>query len=234
MKKQDVEFKVGEDTLRGALFIPDGKGPFPAVIFFHGSESKGETNFELAEKIAQRGILGFAFNYRGCGISDGDIKEQTLGMGIEDVKAAMKALLSRKEIDKTRIGVCGSSYGGFLASLISSEYIFKSMVLTVPAAYTPTAMSVIHGSNIRTLGDTFKDSLSYKEIGIFKGDLLVIGAEFEDLLPQGMVEKYFEAAKNVRKKEAYVLKEAKHVIRLYPKAKKVMMEKVMNWFSKTL
>jgi len=46
MKKQAVEFKVGKDTLRGSLFIPDGKGPFPGVIFFHGSGSTGDTYFE--------------------------------------------------------------------------------------------------------------------------------------------------------------------------------------------
>jgi len=43
---------VGKDTLRGSLFIPDGKGPFPGVIFFHGSGfSTGDTYFEAAERL---------------------------------------------------------------------------------------------------------------------------------------------------------------------------------------
>jgi dienelactone hydrolase len=51
MKKQAVEFKVGEDTLHGTLFIPDGKGPFPAVIFFHGSGSTRARYLPMAESL---------------------------------------------------------------------------------------------------------------------------------------------------------------------------------------
>src|ERR1035437_4445395 len=101
MKERVVEFKVGEDTLRGSLFIPDGKGPFPAVIFFHGSGSTGDTYFEASEKLANSGILALMFNFRGCGISDGDFSKQTIGMGVEDAKAGLKYLLSLKEIDKS-------------------------------------------------------------------------------------------------------------------------------------
>ena len=233
MKKQSVEFKVGEDTLRGALFIPDGKGPFPAVIFFHGSESTGDTYFELAEKIAQKGIVGFAFNLRGCGISDGNIKEQTMGMGREDVKVALKLLLSQEEIDLHRIGVLGSSYGGFLASLVACEYNFKSIALVVPAAYAPSSMSLIHGTHIQEMED-FNKSISYQEIKKFKGDLLVIRAELEDLLPEGMAEKYFEVAINANKKEDYLLKEAGHRIKLNPNAKKALIDKATSWFLETL
>jgi esterase/lipase len=233
MKKQNVEFKVGKDTLRGSIFIPRGKGPFPAVIFLHGSESRGETYFELAEKLSQNGILGFAFNYRGCGISDGNIKEQTLGMGLEDVKAALELFFSWKEVDKKRIGVSGSSYGAFLASMISSEYNFKSMVLIVPASYARSSMNIIHGTHIRT-PDDFNKSDSYQEIEKFQGSVLVIGAEFEDVLPTGMAEKYFEVAKSAKRKEDYLLKGAKHRIKLNPKAKEVMIKKVINWFLETL
>jgi dipeptidyl aminopeptidase/acylaminoacyl peptidase len=232
-KKQPVEFEVGEDTLRGSFFIPDGKGPFPAVIFFHSSESKGETYFELAERLAQEGILGFAFNYRGCGISDGNIKEQTLGMGIEDVKAALKLFLSREEVDKQRIGISGSSYGGFLASLIASDYNFKSMVLVVPAAYAPSSMSLIHGAFIREMED-FTKSISYQEVEKFRGDLLIFEAEFDDVLLKGMVKKYFESAKNTQRKEFYLLKDTKHRLKLFPKAKEIMLKKAIDWFAETL
>jgi len=233
MKKREVEFKVGNDTLRGTLFIPSGKGPFPAVIFFHGSESTGETYFELGEKLSQNGILGFAFNYRGCGVSDGNIKEQTLGMGLEDAKAAMELFFPQKEVDRERVGISGSSYGAFLASMISPKYNFKSMILIVPASYARSSMNVIHGTHIRTLDD-FNKSDSYQEIEKFKGSLLVIRSEFEDVLPMGMAEKYFEVAKDAKRKENYLLKGAKHRIKLNPKAKEVMVEKVINWFLETL
>jgi dipeptidyl aminopeptidase/acylaminoacyl peptidase len=233
MKQQNIEFKVGESILRGIISIPDGKGPFPAVISFHGSESKGETYYELTERLAKKGILGFAFNYRGCGKSDGDIKEQSLGMGVEDVKTALKLFLSRKDVNKQKIGISGSSYGGYLASLIATEYDFKSMVLVVPAAYAPSSMSLIHGTFIQEMDD-FRKSASYKEIKKFKGDLLIFKAEFDDILPKGMVEKYAESAINARKKEFFLLKSAKHRLKLFPKAKEIMLKKTITWFLETL
>jgi len=34
------------------------------------------------------------FNFRGCGISDGDISEQTIGMGSEDAKVGLEYFMS--------------------------------------------------------------------------------------------------------------------------------------------
>src|ERR1035437_2911168 len=164
MKKQAVEFKVGEDTLRGTLFIPDGKGPFPAVILFHGSGSSGETYFEASEKLANNGILSFTFNFRGCGISDGNFSEQSIGMGVEDPKEGLKYFLAMSEIDKNRIGITGSSFGGFLAALISSDFDFKSIALIVPAAYSPAQMDTLHTDDSVVLKKDFDKSASYEKI----------------------------------------------------------------------
>src|SRR3989344_461502 len=120
--ERKVKFKIGRETLRGSMFIPQGKGPFPSVIFFHGSSGNGEMHFDLAKSISKRGVLGFAFNYRGCGVSDGEFKDQTVGMGIKDGKAAIEFFLSQKEVDKKRLGFSGGSFGGFLASLLANRF----------------------------------------------------------------------------------------------------------------
>ena len=36
--KQQVTFKSGQLTLAGVVYKPDGPGPFPTVIWNHGSE----------------------------------------------------------------------------------------------------------------------------------------------------------------------------------------------------
>src|ERR1035437_9424799 len=99
MKKQAVEFKVGKETIRGSLFIPEGRGPFPAVVFYHGRGSNRKNYLPMAESLAQKGIMALAFDFRGCGESDGKFRNQTHKMGIEDGKAALEFLLTQK-IDK--------------------------------------------------------------------------------------------------------------------------------------
>jgi hypothetical protein len=41
-----VSFPSGERTLRGVLYKPEGPGPFPAVLFNHGSEKGHDNQFD--------------------------------------------------------------------------------------------------------------------------------------------------------------------------------------------
>ena len=231
--EKKVEFKLGKEILRGSLFVPKGKGPFPSVIFFHGSGGNGERHFEMAKEVSKKGILGFAFNYRGCGVSDGEFEDQTVGMGIEDGKAAIKFFLFQKEVDKTRLGFSGSSFGGFIASLFAVKSDVKSLILVAPASYSPEAYEM-HRDSDNDLKKDFEKSLSYKELSRFKNNLLIVSCELEDVLPKGMVEKYIEISKIVKRKEQYVLKETAHIISMNPKVEKVLKNKTLNWFLKTL
>jgi len=215
------------------LFIPNGSGPFPSVIFFHGSGGNGESMFEIANAISKKGILGFAFNYRGAGVSEGKFENQTVGMGIEDGKLAVNFFLSQKEVDKKRFGFLGGSFGGFIASLIVNSFNPKSLALVAPAAYSPDLYEIQRDADSDPRKD-FEKSDSYKEIARFKGCLLIVGCEFEDVLPSGMTDKYLEAATQVIKKEGYLLKDANHRISINPKAAVVLKEKILSWFINTL
>jgi|SRR3989344_8515533 len=230
---RQVEFKVGNTTLRGSLFIPKGKGPFPAVIFFHGSGGVGEMYFEAAKKISQKGILGFAFNYRGAGISDGIFEEQTLSMGIEDAKAAINTLLSQPQVDKKRIGFCGASFGGFIAALLSNKAKVKSLILVGPAAYSSPELNK-QRDKAGDLTDNFVKSESFAEIAKFKGNLLIMTSEFDEVIPPEIINKYLKSAKSVLRIESFVIKGAKHRISINPQAKKAFIKKTIDWFKKTL
>ncbi len=231
MKK--VEFKIGKDTLRGSLFIPKGKGPFPSVIFLHGSGGVGETYFAIAEKLSKKGILGFAFNYRGAGVSDGKFEDQTIAMGIEDAMFAFKFLQSQEEVDRKRIGICGGSLGGFIAGVLSTTLNPKSIVLSAPASYSPLIVSSVQRDS-DDLRKDWDESDSYKNIASFRGSLLVIKCELDDVLPAGMVEKYAEAAVSSSRKEEFLLKGAKHRISIQPQPRKILIAKIIEWFKETL
>lgn len=234
MMEKQVEFKVGKDTLRGKVYIPDGKPPFPGVIFFHGSGSTGETYFESSERLVKKGILAFMFNFRGCGISDGNFSEQTIGMGIEDAKAGLKKFLALGDLDKNRIGVAGSSFGGFIAAFLLTELDFKSVALIVPAAYSPSQMNTLHTDDKTALKKDYEKSISYKNIQNFRNNLLIVQSELEDILPERMVEKYVEMGTSAKRREHLILKNAKHRIKLNPEAKTILLDKLTSWFLETL
>jgi len=69
---QEVLFPSGDVTLRGTLYKPEGEGPFPALVYNHGS-APGNLNdlafTQLGPLFAQRGWVFFAPYRRGQGLS---------------------------------------------------------------------------------------------------------------------------------------------------------------------
>ena len=184
MKKQDIEFKIGNETLRGTLFVPEGRGPFPGVVFYHGWGSNKKNYLPMAEKLAKNGVLALAFDFRGCGESDGEFKNQTNRMGIEDGKAALEFLI-KQNIDKERVGIQGTSFGGYVTGMLLNEYDFiKSIVLRAPSAHS----DINFGVKVDDEGEYFAkrenwvNSNSYSGLAEFKGSLLVIRSENDQLL----------------------------------------------------
>jgi dipeptidyl aminopeptidase/acylaminoacyl peptidase len=70
---QTVAFPSGKVTLHGVLFKPEGKGPFPAILYNHGSAPGMQSNqaFEaIAPVFAGHGWILFVPYRRGQGLSE--------------------------------------------------------------------------------------------------------------------------------------------------------------------
>jgi len=118
MKKARVSFSSGGLFLEGILAIPEGAGPFPAVIVCHphplyGGSMDNNVVCNLSETLTQASLASFKFNFRGVGGSQGEF-----GQGIgewEDVEAAISFISTVKEVDSRRIGLAGYSAGAGFA-----------------------------------------------------------------------------------------------------------------------
>jgi alpha/beta superfamily hydrolase len=118
MKKTRVSFSSGGLVLEGILAVPEGAGPFPAVIVCHphplygGSMDNNVVN-SLSETLTQASLVSFKFNFRGVGGSQGEF-DQGIGKQ-EDVEAAISFISAVKEVDLERIGLAGYSAGAGFA-----------------------------------------------------------------------------------------------------------------------
>lgn len=236
-----VEFRIGDETLRGTLFIPSGKGPFPGVVFFHGRGSSRKNYLSMAKKLSENGVMSLAFDFRGCGESDGNLSDQTHLMGIEDGRAGLQFLLLQN-IDRNRVGIEGTSFGGYVAAMILPDFDFvKSVALRVPASYSDREFNTSLESfrALRRKGyfkkrENWIDSSAYKNIAKFSGSLLVIRSEFDETITDEAVNKYYEDAKNAVKRDLYLQKGAGHDFHSDPKGLKLFHEITVDWFLKTL
>jgi len=113
--------------LAGTLTLPSKEGSFPAVILITGSgpqdrneEIMGHKPFlVLSDFLTKNGIAVLRFDDRGVAASKGDFKTATSMDFASDVEAGIAYLLSRKEINKKKIGLIGHSEGGIIAPMVA-------------------------------------------------------------------------------------------------------------------
>ena len=72
VQPEEVAFRSGESTLRGFIFRPAGDGPFPAVLYNHGSERLPGTKAEIGDLFAGKGYVVFVPHRRGQGRSQSE------------------------------------------------------------------------------------------------------------------------------------------------------------------
>lgn len=99
----------------GSLFIPPGRGPFPATLVIGGSEG-GIGGRDVAAILAGRGILTLAIAYFGAeGLRD-DLRE----IPLEAFVGAIDALLDRAE-SNDQVAIVGTSKGSEAALLVAAR-----------------------------------------------------------------------------------------------------------------
>ncbi len=150
---EDVSFPSGKLKLHGALWKPAGAGPFPTIVWNHGSEKNPTTKPELGAFFTSHGYVFFVPYRRGQGGSPGpyiqDLVESASRFSrgarmIElqeednaDVVAAVTYLKSQTFVDAERMAISGCSYGG-IQTLLTGE---KELGVKALIPFAPGAMS---------------------------------------------------------------------------------------------
>ncbi len=137
-----VSFRSHGLTLHGWIYKPPGEGPFPAIIWNHGSERRPTAHPELAKFYTSHGFVVFLPVRHGHGNSPGEYIQDALEnyrgqvhdlklvqrKAVElqelynrDVVAALTWLKAQPFVDPNRIAVSGVSYGG-IQTLLAAEH----------------------------------------------------------------------------------------------------------------
>lgn len=130
-KSEDVYFKnTREDfTLAGTLTIPEGDGPFPAMILISGSgpqnrdeELSNHRPFAvIADYLSRNGVAVLRYDDRGVASSEAGKSDGTSFDISYDAEAAFDYLLSRKEVIPSLCGITGHSEGGYINFMIAQR-----------------------------------------------------------------------------------------------------------------
>ena len=167
----EVSFQTEDSELAGTLLVPEGGGPFPAVIVLGGSgpwdrngdedarrvaalEQAGQpvlavnsTYRDIAEALSREGMVTLRYDKRGIGNSTGDggdFPEPSL----RDLEAAVEFLSGNTTVDPDRIALVGHSLGGLWTLMEAAENadIAAICVMATPArVYSEVIIEQIEG-----------------------------------------------------------------------------------------
>ncbi|MGW0821648.1 alpha/beta hydrolase family protein [Streptomyces sp. NPDC002845] len=143
-----VTYEANGLTISGIMNIPEGKGPFPALVLAHGYidpavYTSGRGLAREQDLLARNGYVVLHTDYRNHAGSDDDPdNDVNLRLGYtEDVIGAVMALRSsgRPEIDGDRIGLLGRSMGGGVVynTLVVAPGLVDAAVVFAPVSSRP-------------------------------------------------------------------------------------------------
>jgi dienelactone hydrolase len=166
VEKRSVIIWSDGTRMAGDLYHPKNLAPdakAPAIILCAGTGgTKGGTQARIAPVFAKEGYVVLAFDYRGWGVSEsqlmavdqqpapGEKNEMTINVRAlrwqmnmtdqtEDIRAAISFIAGEPGVDKDRIGLWGSSYGGGLVTYMAgTDPRVKCTAAQVPGGLTPS------------------------------------------------------------------------------------------------
>ena len=124
MRMEPIAISHHGRTVHGVFRVPEGDGPFPAVLMSHGYNGC-MTDFDAtAECLAAGGIASVAYTF--CGGSTRDTSgfpstQMTLFTEREDAIALLDWLEGNPLIDARRVFLFGGSMGGLVSVLAAAE-----------------------------------------------------------------------------------------------------------------
>ena len=141
--RREVGYRSAGLTVTGVLHVPDGRGPFPALVLAHGYIDPGVyvTGQGLAREqdyLARAGFVVLHVDYRGHAGSDpGRPVDRETRLGYtEDVVNAVRTLRRQPYVDPHRVGLLGRSMGG---GVVYNALVARPRLVDAAVVYAPVS-----------------------------------------------------------------------------------------------
>ncbi|MCK6428284.1 alpha/beta hydrolase [Betaproteobacteria bacterium PRO7] len=115
---EDVALATADGVKLHAWWLPAQGAAAGTVLHLHGNAANVSNHLPLAAWLPRAGFNVLMLDYRGFGRSEG---RPTLDGVLEDARAALAHLRSRRDVDATKLIVFGQSLGGATALRLLAE-----------------------------------------------------------------------------------------------------------------
>jgi len=213
-----LEIAVGEQHIAGTLVTPGTL--IPGVLFVHGWGGSQDQYVARAREVAALGCICLTFDLRGHARTKDQQKTVTREENLNDIVAAYDVLARQRGVDTSAIAVVGSSYGGYLAAILTTLRPVRWLVLRAPALYKDSEWA-LPKEQLRKLQelDAFRrmvveapESRALRACAEYKGHALIVESELDSIIPAQVVANYRQALTQTASLTYRLLKEADHAL----------------------
>ena len=188
MKQERIEITCDGVKISGLLHL-SGQERSPCVVISHGLFSdKNTVKFqEMGDEFPKAGLSVLRFDFMGCGESGGRVEDTTISGRLATLNAMFDFACLHPSIDRERIGLMGSSMGGYLSLFKgAADTRVKAVVIWATPHTLDDLRDKISTGNEPELGPAFYDELGrYRLDPILKKirRCLVIHGDSDELVP---------------------------------------------------
>ena len=213
-----LQIKVEHGYLDGTMLVP--KTTAPGVLFVHGWGGNQEQYMERARQATAMGCIFLTFDLSGHARTHGEQQSVTRETNLADLIAAYDVLAAHPLVDRDSIAVIGSSYGGYLATILTELRPVRWLGLRVPALYfdegwtTPKyALHVEHdlvAYRKRIVPAT--ENRALRAAARFGGDVLLVESEHDQIVPHTVIASYLQSLLHAHSLTYRVIEGADHAL----------------------
>ena len=215
-RDEPVYIRVEDEHILGTLITPGTL--LPGVLFVHGWGGDQQQYVSRARELAALGCACVTFDLRGHAQTQAQFESVSREDSMRDVLAAYDFLAGQHNVDSDSIAVVGSSYGGYLAALLTALRPVKWLSLRVPALYKDSEWRLpklrlrreqaLENYRLQTVSP--EESNALRVCREFTGDVLIVESEHDTVIPHQVIVNYREACVNARSLTYRLMEGADH------------------------
>lgn len=212
----EIDIPVDEGKIAGTFVTPSER--IPGVLFVHGWGGSQKQYLARAREATSLGCVSLTFDLRGHANTSPMANTVSRENNLHDILAAYDALANHPQVDRSMIAVVGSSYGGYLATILTTMRPVKWLALRVPALYMDSGWGLPKRQLHKEQGlDAYRQRLiparenrALRAAAAFEGDVLIVESEFDHTIPPAVISNYREAFIKAQSLTYRIMKGADH------------------------
>jgi uncharacterized protein len=217
LHEESVEITVADRRISGTIISPSALAA--GVLFVHGWAGNQMQYFARARELGRLGCVCLTFDLYGHAKTMSFQGTVTREDNLNDIIAAYDRLARLPLVDPAAIGIIGSSYGGYLAAILTARRPVRWLALRAPALYKDEDWS--HPKQLLNRDELTKyrlanvkpsENRALAACAAFEGDVLLVESEHDHLVPAAVTANYRTSFEKARSVTVRVLEGADHAL----------------------